>query len=83
LGVGCSSLKVDSTFLPSSSYLSMVDLVLIISMNIADLAGVSRVRDTSYVFSAHLRYGTTLMYRSYYHGPIRGRRIDEPRYEDD
>jgi hypothetical protein len=24
-----------------------------------------------------------LMYRSYYHGPIRGRRMDEPRYEDD
>ena len=24
-----------------------------------------------------------LMYRTYYHGPIRGRRMDEVRYEDD
>ncbi|ORY27176.1 hypothetical protein BCR39DRAFT_538752 [Naematelia encephala] len=36
-------------------------------VNMADVAGMSRSRDTS----------------SYYHGPMRGRRIWEPRYEDD
>jgi hypothetical protein len=35
-------------------HLPLIDLVLIISMNIADLAGVSRVRDTSYVPSVPL-----------------------------
>jgi hypothetical protein len=37
------------------------------SLNMADIAGMSRQRDTS----------------SYYHGPMRGRRMLEKRYEDD
>lgn len=59
-GEGCYTLKVDSTFLSHlfniypEFFPIVVDFVcrvLTISMNIADLAGVSRVRDTSYVFS--------------------------------
>jgi hypothetical protein len=37
------------------------------SLNMAELAGLSQQRDTS----------------SYYWGPMRGRRMTDPRYEDD
>jgi hypothetical protein len=54
----CSFLSFLHFYIDSEFFPAVVDLVckvLMISMNIADLAGVSRVRDTSYVLSPHLQ----------------------------